>query len=179
MLASSLSADASEVAEDDPVAFNQQLGRWQVVGDPRLNTCFMQFNSEYNQTKMAVAAVASLDRFHFSISNQAWQSLRDGELRVNAVFKNEAGSTTDLWSLSALGIAASEGGPNIRWEINRSKNDGASFVEQMKSAAEVWLLNGEVPIAKFDLDGSHWAFTKLEECRATIRVHEDFDPFAR
>lgn len=160
-----------------PAAFQEQVGPWLVMGDPKAGACLMLLASEGN-TSLGVAAVPSRSDLVFSISNDAWKSLGDEKSsKLNAEFYS-SGEITDLWNLSVTSYNNEERGPVINWTIDRAANDGASFVQQFSTASEIRLLRDKVPVAKFNLGGSAKAVGRLMACREVLRNHPDFDPFA-
>jgi len=150
-----------------------------VAGDPELGSCLATMPPAWNNARLMIVAAGAEKEYRFALANDAWRSLEDGDLTLQAAFVDREEDVSDVWSLSTTATSGSNGGPRINWTILRAKNDGANFVDQMRTGYALWFLVDEVPIAKFNLDRSAAALDALDRCRSAIRVDENFDPFAR
>jgi hypothetical protein len=176
--ATQTSGAAQRSPGDQPAAFNRTIGAWQIAGDVSVGACIMVLE-RVGPTSLSVASVPGASDLVFSLSNNAWRSLKDdapGKL-VAQLFSR--GELSDMWTLSIVSYNSASRGPVINFTIERAVNDGASFIDQFSESDAISFYRDKVPVAHFDLSGSAAGIKELLACRSYLRADPNFDPFAQ
>lgn len=169
MPAGSLAADAS---------FQREVGQWTIAGDREVGACLM-YSKSTNATKMTIASLPHQETIRIALTNPAWKSLTDDDAAtIDATFSDAKG-ISDSWKLASTFTSAAKGGPRINFEIEKAANNGASFIDQMRSSMRLtFWRKGTVSLASYSLADSGAAISALMSCRTHLRTAPDFDPFA-
>lgn len=163
------SADAS---------FERNVGQWTIAGDREVGACLMYANGA-NATKLTISSLPHRETIRVALTNPAWKSMiDDDDATIDATFSDAKG-ITDSWKLASTFTSATKGGPRVNFEIERSVNDGVSFIDQMRTSRRLtFWRQGTVSLASYSLKDSAAAISALLQCRAHLRTDPDFDPFA-